>query len=230
MLTRGAASLVATDPALSLPAATPGWSSRSIPNSLPEMAVLAATGRERPDNAVCVSVMKLMTIGRIMETGLPNTDTLFTLAGRNYRALLGTPLSAILDFAGVPVKPGDRLVLGGPMRGYTVYDVDHGLEKGAYAVTVVPKDAFPPMTTAPCINCGECVLHCPARIRPDLIARYSEYGLFEKTLACGLASCMECGQCSYWCQARRPLLHYIRFARREVGDAAYPWPMTQVTE
>lgn len=222
--------LVTADPALSLPGCATKVVKPVYPNALPELAVLAATGQERPNNAACVSVMKLMIIGRIMETGLPNTETHFSLAGRNYRARLGTPLSAILDFAGVSVGPGDRLVLGGPMRGYTVYDVDHGLEKGVYAVTVVPKDAFPPMTNAPCINCGECVLHCPARIRPDLIARYAEYNLFEKTLACGLASCMECGQCSYWCQARRPLLHYIRFARQQVGEAGYPWPMTRVSE
>jgi len=198
------------------------------PNSLSDLAVLAATGREKPENTIAVSVMKLWFIGRIMETGRPVTDTVFTLAGKNYRAVLGTPLSYILEFAGVPINAGDRLVIGGPMRGYTVYDVDHGLEKGAYAVTVVPKDAFPPMVGDPCINCSECVLHCPARIRPDMIGRYAEYGQFEKTLAYGLASCMECGQCSYWCTARRPLLHYIRFARKELADAANPWPMDGV--
>ncbi len=195
------------------------------PNSLAERAVLAATGRERPRGVAAVSVMKLWTIGRVLESGLPVTDTVFTLAGRNYRALLGTPLSQILDFAGLAARPGDRLILGGPMRGYTVYDVEHGMEKGAYAVTLVSKDAFPPMTGAPCVNCGECVLHCPARIRPDLIGRYAEYGLFAKCLDAGLGACMECGQCSYWCPERRPLLHSIRFARKELAEAANPWPM-----
>lgn len=218
--------LVAGDQGQSLPGCATVAVKPVYPNSLAERAILAATGKERPEGVAAVSVMKLWTIGRILETGRPVTDTVFTLAGKNYRALLGTPLSQILEFAGLNARPGDRLILGGPMRGYTVYDVEHGLEKGAYAVTLVSKDAFPPMVGAPCVNCGECVLHCPARIRPDLIGRYAEYGLFDKCLAAGLASCMDCGQCSYWCTARRPLLHSLRFARKELAEAANPWPMT----
>ena len=217
--------LVSADQGQSLPGCDSLALKPVYPNSLAERVVLAATGKERPAGVSAVSVMKLWTIGRILETGLPVTDTVFTLAGKNYRALLGTPLSQILDYAGLNAQPGDRLILGGPMRGYTVYDVEHGLEKGAYAVTLVSKDAFPPMTGAPCVNCGECVLHCPARIRPDLICRYAEYGLFDKCLSAGLGACMECGQCSYWCPERRPLLHSIRFARKELADAANPWPM-----
>lgn len=195
------------------------------PNSLPQLVLKAVTGRENPADAVIFSVHKLWQIGRVVETGRAIDETVFTLDNVNYRARLGTPILDILDFAGVEIHPGDRLVLSGPLTGYTVFDVNHGLEKGVYALNVVPKDAYPPMEDRPCINCGECVLHCPARLQPNLIARYAEYGMFERARECGLDSCMECGLCSYWCPALRPMQHYIRFAKQQLSQEAGAFPL-----
>ena len=136
---------------------------------------------------------------------------------RNYRVLIGTPLSAILDHVGIEVQSGDRVILDGPMRGQAVYSLDDGVSRDTYGVTVVKKDAFPVITDDPCINCGECVLHCPARVLPHMISKYAEYSLFENTEAYGIRSCFECGLCSFYCVSRRPLLQYIRLAKKELS-------------
>lgn len=190
------------------------------PNSLSPLVAKAVTGREDSDDVVVFSVHKLWQIGRVVETGRAIDETVFTLDGTNYRARIGTPIVDILEVAGVEIHPGDRLVLSGPLTGYTVFNVEHGLEKGVYALNVIPRDSYPPMGDRPCINCGECVLHCPARLQPNLLARFAEYGMFERAQELGLHSCMECGLCSYWCPALRPMQHYIRFAKQQLrtGD------------
>jgi len=187
------------------------------PNSLAPLVAKAVTGRENPADTVVLSAMDLYSLGQVARTGLPVRDTILTVGKRNYRVLIGTPLSAILDHVGIEVQSGDRVILDGPMRGQAVYSLDDGVSRDTYGVTVVKKDAFPVITDDPCINCGECVLHCPARVLPHMISKYAEYSLFENTEAYGIRSCFECGLCSFYCVSRRPLLQYIRLAKKELS-------------
>ena len=187
------------------------------PNSLAPLVAKAVTGSERSEGVVVLSAMDLYSLGQVALTGLPVRDTVITVnGGLNYRVLIGTPLSEIFALAGIDVESGDRVILDGPMRGQAVYSLDDGVSRDTYGVTVVRKDAFPAITDDPCINCGECVLHCPARVLPHMISKYAEYSLFENTEAYGIRSCFECGLCSFYCVSRRPLLQYIRLARKEL--------------
>ncbi len=188
------------------------------PNSLAPLVAKTVTGRENPEGTVVLSVMDLYSLGQVAGTGLPVRDTVVTVnSGLNYKVLIGTPLSAILANAGIDVEQGDRVILDGPMRGRAVYSLDDGVNRDTYGVTVVRHDAFPAITDEPCINCGECVLNCPARVMPHLISKYAEFNLFENTEAYGIGACFECGLCAYHCVARRPLLQYIRLAKKELA-------------
>lgn len=187
------------------------------PNSLNRVVVKSVTGFDKPENVATVSIPQLYFIGKIVETGLPLTETIITIGKVNYRVKIGTPIRVILEYAGINVRPGDRVVLGGPFRGSAVYSLDQGIDKDAYGILVIPKDTFLPVTDAPCLNCGECVLKCPSRIMPNIISRMAEFGLFEKTLKYGIESCLECGLCTYFCTARRPVLQYIRLAKDELA-------------
>ena len=187
------------------------------PNSLNRVVVKFVTGFDKPENVTTVSIPQLYFIGKIVETGLPLTETIITIGKVNYRVKIGTPIRVILEYAGIVVQPGDRVVLGGPFRGSAVYSLDQGVGKDAYGILVIPKDTFSPVTDAPCLNCGECVLKCPSRIMPNIISRMAEFGLFEKTIKYGIESCIECGLCTYFCTARRPVLQYIRLAKDELA-------------
>jgi len=187
------------------------------PNSLNRVVVKSVTGFDKPENVAIISIPQLYFIGKIVETGLPLTETIITIGKVNYRVKIGTPIRVILEYAGISVQPGDRVVLGGPFRGNAVYSLDQGVDKDAYGILVVPKDMFSPVTDAPCLNCGECVLKCPSRIMPNIISRMAEFGLFEKTIKYGIESCLECGLCTYFCTARRPVLQYIRLAKDELA-------------
>ena len=61
-----------------------------------------------------------------------------------------------------------------------------------------------------CHRCGGCVTFCTAvnygalELDDDGKPRYGE-----------IEKCIECGLCAYACKARRPLLQYIMFAKKE---------------
>lgn len=198
---------------LDLPGATAATVAATYPNSLDELVVKAATGKERPEGVFCVPVTTLWGLGRAAETGMPCTETLMTIGGVNHLVKVGTPLAELLTAAGVTPGEGDAVIVGGPMRGKAVYDLEGGVGKGDHGLFHIPAGAFPPVSDQACVNCGECVLSCPSRIYPNMITRYVEFKMYDKAREYDIEACMECGLCAYHCTGRRPLLQYIRLGK-----------------
>jgi electron transport complex protein RnfC len=186
------------------------------PYSLDALVVRTVTGKEFPEHTRVINVMDLYDLGKVVLTGLPVTETFMTIDGRNYRVPVGTPVRHILEVLDLKAAPGDTIVLGGPFRGESIYSLDQGVKKEDYGMFISSSDAIPEVQDAACMNCGECVLQCPARVLPHLISRYAEYERFEEAEKYGLNSCFECGLCAFNCFARRPLLQYIRFAKAQI--------------
>ncbi len=187
------------------------------PNSVSALAIKAATGQEMPKDVLCVDVHTLHQIGTVLESGLPLTEVLVSVQGKVVQARVGQALGEILACAGVPVGDQDSVILGGPLRGEAVESLSLGLPKDAFALTVVRQGEFPPVGDEACINCGACVAVCPARIQPNMVTRYSEFKLYDKSRENGIDACFECGLCGFWCTARRPMLQYIRLAKQELA-------------
>ena len=194
----------------------------TYPNSLNPLVIKALTGKESARGVTIVSVMELYAVGRVAETGLPLTETVLTVGDTAYRVKVGTPIAALLGHAGVVAAPGDRVVVGGPMRGRAVPSLAVGVSKDDYALMVVPYGAFPPVTDKACINCGECTLVCPSRIMPGFVARYVEFEMYDKAREFRIDTCMDCGLCGYVCTARRPVLQLIRLGKEvlEIRNSA----------
>ena len=188
------------------------------PVSLAPLLVKNILGRENLQNVTVVGVLQLYAIGRVIESHQPVTETIMTIGRGNYRVKIGTPVRSILRHVEQPVNTGDRVILGGPYQGRAVYSLDQGVDKNTYGLFVVPTSAYPPVKDTNCLNCGECVRYCPARIMPNMIGRCVEFNLLEKTLRYGISACFECGLCGYYCPVRRPLLQYIRLAKKELAD------------
>lgn len=190
------------------------------PNSVPALVVKTATGKELPESTLCVDVHQLYQVGKALETGMPLTEILLSVGEKIVLAKVGQAIHEVLATAGVQVQEHDAVIMGGPMRGESVPNLQAGLPKEAFALTVVRAGDFPPVSDAACVNCGQCVAHCPSRIRPNMISRYSEFKIYDKTQEYGIEYCMECGLCGFWCTARRPMLQYIRLAKQELAAKA----------
>ncbi len=191
------------------------------PAGLDALAGAAATGRENDPGTCILGVDRLLNLGRAALRGEPVTTTVCTVAGRDWLVPVGAPASSLLSVAGLDPGRGDRVILGGPLRGEAQYDIDAPVPKRTYAAGLVRRRDFPPVTTRPCLNCGQCVLACPARIPVALMTRYAEYGLFQKALDHDLDACVGCGLCAYVCPARRPLMQFIQLAKASLVASGF---------
>ncbi len=137
-------------------------------------------------------------------------------AATSVRARIGTPVKDILNSTHIEAGHGDSLVLGGPMTGQAIFSEDIPVLSDTDAIMVQDKDQIAGNSDTHCINCGECVRVCPARVPVNMLVRFLENGLYEEAAdQYDLHSCIECGLCSYVCTARIPVFHYIMLGKHE---------------
>lgn len=198
----------------------PAW----YPASVNALMIKAVTGKERPEGVGIVGLHNVWSLGRVARTGLPLIETVLTMGSYthsgNYIVKEGSTLGELLHFANIELHNGDTLVRGGPLRGESLDKLDRSVTKGSTGVFVVEAGTIPPMEGhSPCINCGACVLICPARLSPSFLSRNAEFALHERNRAEHIECCLECGLCGYVCIARRPVLQYIRLSKYKLAQA-----------
>jgi len=192
------------------------------PNGLDPLVIRAATGKEvlpgvLPKETTILSVKDLYFIGRVIETGRPQTETIMTINGQNQLVRIGTPVGFLAAQEGIIPLPGDRVVMGGPMRGQAAVNLEQGVGKTTTGLFILRQKESLRATDNFCLGCGECERHCPSRLMPGMISRCAEFKQFKRAENFHIHSCIECGLCGYWCTAQRPLLQYIRLAKYELA-------------
>ena len=197
--------------------------SAEYPNSLPQLVIKNVTGMECPPDVGCVGLHNLWSLGRVARTGLPLTETVLTIGSYdhwgNYIVKDGSTIGELLAFAQIELKDGDTVLRGGPLRGEALERMDRSVTKGTHGLFVVEAGTIPPMQGhSPCVNCGACVLACPARLSPSTLSRYAEFALHERCRKEHIDACMDCGLCGYVCVARRPVLQYIRLSKHKLAE------------
>ena len=195
---------------------------KQYPSSVNALVIKAVTGKERPEGVGIVGLHNIWSLGHVTRTKLPLIDTVITIGtlknNGNFIVRDGSTVEDLLDFSGIELKAGDTVVRGGPLRGESLDRYDRSITKGAVGLFIVEQGTITPMEGhGPCIECGACTAICPARLRPDMLSRYAEFGLHDRCYEEYITSCLECGLCGYVCIARRPVLQYIRLAKRRLG-------------
>jgi electron transport complex protein RnfC len=186
-------------------------------------------GRTCEDLGFCfMSAEAVASLGFAFDSGrLPVVKTLTVIPKdggmRLAEARVGTPVGEVLHRFGETIAAGDRIVLGGPMRGTAVPSPEHPVQPDTDAILVLDAGRAAQVTDYPCINCGECVRACPARMQINLLVRYLEAGRYEDAEELyDLHSCVECGLCSYVCVSKIPILQYITLAKHELARMRRP--------
>ena len=202
------------------------------PAALPPMVMKNVLGQVLPAGQTCedlgvcfFSAEAVISIGGAFESGrIPTVKTLTFIkkdgTSKILETCIGTPIRYILEAYGETVNEFDRIILGGPMTGSAIYALDHPVGADTDAVIVVDRDKAAYASDYPCINCGECVRICPAKIQVNMLVRFLEANQYEEAAdSYDLYSCIECGLCSYVCVSKIPIFQYIKLAKYELERA-----------
>ena len=197
------------------------------PEGAERMLIYACTGRKinssmLPADAGCVvdNVDTLCAVARAVREGRPLMERIVTITGdaitdpRNYKVRIGMNYRDLIEDAGGFVTEPAKIISGGPMMGFAIFDLNVPTTKTASAITCLTKDEVARLEPSACINCGRCVEACPELLIPRNLADAVEHGQEERFLAEYGMECCECGCCSYICPARRQLTQLIKGMRR----------------
>ncbi len=199
------------------------------PSNLPAMvlkdhlSMILPAGKKPEDIGVCfISAEAVVSLAKAYKTKSADFEKILTVIGKKgtqYRvkATIGTPLHKIFKAFGIFVNDQDRIVIGGPMMGFSTYTHLHPVQPDMDTVMIQDRDIIPEVSDYPCVNCGKCLRICPANVPVNLLVRYLEADLYEEAAdKYDIASCIECGLCAYVCTAKIPLFQYIRIGKHEL--------------
>lgn len=189
--------------------------------------IFAVTGRAinstmLPADAGCIvnNVDTLVAVHHAVMDGRPLMHRIVTVTGDaiadpcNFIVRIGTNYHELIEEAGGFVKEPVKIISGGPMMGFAIFDLDVPATKTSSALLCMSEDDVAKWEPSACINCGRCVEVCPGRVIPSKLADFAEHYDEEQFLAYNGMECCECGCCSYVCPAKRRLTQSIKSMRK----------------
>ena len=193
--------------------------------------VQAVTGRETPAGGrtadVGVIVNNVATAYAVYEAcclGRPLITRIVTMSGKavkrpaNYEALVGTPVGDLLRQSGGLVEEPKRLLMGGPMMGDPLPNLDVPIVKGTTGILALHGDEIPEQNVMPCIGCGSCVTVCPAGLLPMEMMTRIDHEDVDGATDIGLRDCISCGSCNYVCPSHIPLVQFFNYGKGKLRE------------
>ncbi len=187
------------------------------------------TGKEVPSNGlpidigmVCHNVATAAAVHDAIAEGTPLIERIVTVTGealdrpRNLTVRIGTPFSLLLEAGQWRETDTDEVLMGGPMMGFAVPDLDVPVVKTTNCLLARPRSQPHRQPAMPCIRCGQCARVCPAQLLPQQLYWYAHARNFDRIQDYHLFDCIECGCCAYVCPSHIPLVQYYRFAKTEI--------------
>lgn len=182
----------------------------------------AINSRMLPADAGCIvnNVDTLVAVHRAVTEGKPLMYRIVTVTGdailnpQNFKVRCGTNYAELIEHAGGFKTEPEKIISGGPMMGFALFDLNIPVTKSSSALLCMTKDEVAKYTPTACISCGMCIDVCPSRIMPCKLADFAEHGAEEKFLKYNGMECVECGSCSYVCPAKRTLAQSIKSMRK----------------
>jgi len=214
-----------------------GISLVSFPTKYPsggeKQLIYILTGKEIPSGGlpadigmVCVNIGTTYAIKRAIVEGEPLISRVTTMTGdacginRNYETLIGTMVSHMLEHSQFDEERCSRLVMGGPMMGFSLTSAEVPIVKTTNCILAPSYEEIPDDEPAqPCIRCGMCAEACPVSLLPQQLFWYSQAQDHERLEAHNLFDCIECGACSYVCPSNIPLVQHYRHSKGEIQKA-----------
>lgn len=175
---------------------------------------------------VVQNVETAVAVGRVLRDGWPLTRRIITVAGGdverpgNYYVALGTTIADVLEHVGCPTPR--QVLLGGPMMGQAVPNLDIPVVKGTSGIMALSPAEIDVREPLPCVRCGQCIAVCDKGLSPMMLLKYIQNGEWEKAEEWGLRTCMECGACAFVCPSNIPLVQWFKSGKATLSAKAAP--------
>ena len=172
---------------------------------------------------VVVNVGTAAAIARAVLRGKALTHRVISVTGegiahpKNVLAPIGVSYKELIDFCGGLTADAVRVVVGGPMMGFTLGEFNVPVTKGTSGIVVLTQKEVRKSEETACVRCGRCVDVCPLHLVPTKLALASQHQDWDLARKYHLMACCECGCCAYVCPASIPLVQWMR-----VGKAQLP--------
>jgi len=157
----------------------------------------------------------------------PLTSRMVTVTGDaiknpgNFVVCLGTNIKELISAAGGFVAPPEKIIIGGPMTGESIMDMDRPVTKDINAIIALKEDPVIRVHQTNCIHCGRCIEVCPSGLIPTKLADFAALGRTDLFTENDGKECIRCGSCSYICPAKRSLAEVIVSMKQMVSEDFY---------
>ncbi len=199
------------------------------PQGAEKQLIQSLTRRQVPSGGLPmdagVVVQNIGTVFAIYQAVVENKplyERLITVSGSciakpgNYKIKVGTRIEDIVRECGGFTEEPVKIILGGPMCGQAINDLNIPVIKGTSGILFMSKKDIDISDYHPCIRCGRCVHACPISLLPYEIGNRVEMTLYDEINSLNPLDCIQCGACSYICPSRRPVSHFIKQAQQYI--------------
>ncbi len=201
-----------------------------FPQGDEKQIIRALTGREVPSGGTAldagVVVSNAGTVFAVYEAVAllkPVIERALTVAGGavrnpgNLKVRIGTPLSDLVEECGGFTEVPEKIVVGGPMTGFAIYDLSTPVTKNTSGVLFLTAREIRDSRRTNCLRCGRCIDACPMGLDPSDIFKLIDHAAYDDAAGEGLSDCRECGCCAYVCPARIPLVQGMRVGKSVIA-------------
>jgi electron transport complex protein RnfC len=120
---------------------------------------------------------------------------------------IGMRLGDLFEECGGFIDLPCRVVIGSPLSGKTVLNLDEPVTKTSYAVFAMLKTQTGDFVERDCISCGEFRSVCPVGLDPEEL--YKQVMVLHSESDPGIGECHGCGCCELVCPSHLPLSNVI---------------------
>ena len=195
--------------------------------------IYAVTGRKinskmLPADVGCIvhNVDTIYAIYNAVYNGKPLIERIVTITGdavrtpKNFQVRIGTSFRELIDAAGGFTTEPEKIISGGPMMGFSFFNIDVPVVKGSSSLLAFIKDDVSHEEPSACIRCGRCAAACPEHLLPMKLAALAGQNETEEFKKLGGMECVECGCCSYVCPAKRQVTQSVRSMKKLIIASA----------
>ena len=195
--------------------------------------IYAVTGRKinskmLPADVGCIvhNVDTIYAKYNAVYNGKPLIERIVTITGdavstpKNFQVRIGTSFRELIDAAGGFTTEPEKIISGGPMMGFSFFNIDVPVVKGSSSLLAFIKDDVSHEEPSACIRCGRCAAACPEHLLPMKLAALAGQNEPEEFKKLGGMECVECGCCSYVCPAKRQVTQSVRSMKKLIIASA----------